>query len=91
MSLHSLLGLCIVFWGFYVFLYSLLFAYIYIYSFVICWFPLNVFGFHFAFLGVTLGFLLEPFGAPWPLKWLLGVTLASLWLPWDSVGPFGAF
>ena len=51
--------------------------------FVICWFPLGVFGAHFAFLGVTLGFLLGAFGAPWASK---GLSLASLWLPFGSLG-----
>ena len=34
-----------------------------------------------------------PFGSLWGAlgsQCLLGVTLASLWLPWDAVGPFGA-
>ena len=55
--------------------------------FVTCWSPLDVFGPHFTVLGATLGILLGAFGASWAL---LGVTLASLWLPWDSVDPFGA-
>ena len=40
----------------------------------------------------------DDFGPPFGTLWvalgfqeaLLGVTLASLWPPWDSVGPFGA-
>ena len=35
-----------------------------VYSFLICWFPLGVFGAHFALLGTTLGFLLDTLGAP---------------------------
>ena len=54
-----------------------------VYSFVICWSPLGVFGAHFAFLGVTLGCLLGAFGAPWAPK---GLSLASLWLPFGSLG-----
>ena len=58
-----------------------------VYSFVICWSPLNGFGTHFALLGPTLGFLLGPFGMPWAPK---GVSLASLWRPWGSLGtPWG--
>ena len=53
------------------------------YSFVICWSPLGVFGTHFTFLGATLGFLLEAFGAPWAPK---GLSLVSLWLPFGSLG-----
>ena len=41
--------------------------------------PLGVFGAHFALLGATLGFLLGALGSQGVL---LGVTLASLWLPW---------
>ena len=41
---------------------------------------------------------LDDFGLPFGSLWgalgsqgaLLGVTLVPLWLPWDSVGPFGA-
>ena len=54
-----------------------------VYSFVICWSPLNGFGTHFALLGLTLGLLLGPFGTPWAPK---GVSLASLWPPWGSLG-----
>ena len=54
-----------------------------VYSFVICWSPLNGFGTHFALLGPTLGLLLGPFGTPWAPK---GVSLASLWPPWGSLG-----
>ena len=61
--------------------------FVYEYSFVICWSPLDVFGPHFAVLGTILGLVLGAFGTSWAL---LGVTLASLWLPWDTVGPFGA-
>ena len=46
-----------------------------------------IFGAHFAFLGATLGLLLGALGSQGAL---LGVTLAALWLPWGSVGPFGA-
>ena len=42
---------------------------------------LIVFGAHFAFLGVTLGFLLGALGAPWAPK---GPSLASLWSPFGS-------
>ena len=49
---------------------------------MICWSLLNVFGAYFALLG--------NFGCPFETLWvalgslgaLLGVTLASLWLPW---------
>ena len=54
-----------------------------VYSFVICWFPLGVFGSHFALLGSTLGVLLGAFGAPWAPE---GVSLASLWPPFGSLG-----
>ena len=58
-----------------------------VYSFLICWFPLGVFGAHFAFLGATLGFLLGFFGAPRAPK---GLSLASLWPPFGSLGtPWG--
>ena len=61
-----------------------------VYSFVICWSHLIVFRclfFHFALLGVTLGFLLGAFGAPWAPK---GPSLASLWSPFGSLGtPWG--
>ena len=58
-----------------------------VYSFVICWFPLGVFGAHFVLLGATLGFLLGAFGAPWAPK---GPSLASLWSPFGSLGtPWG--
>ena len=57
------------------------------YSFLICWFPLGVFGAHFVLLGATVGFLLGPFGAPRAPK---GPSLASLWLPFGSLGtPWG--
>ena len=52
---------------------------------MICWFPFGVFGF--GFLGATLGLLLGALGSQGAL---LGVILVPLWLPWDSVGPFGA-
>ena len=58
-----------------------------VYSFVICWSHLIVFGAHFALLGATLGFLLGAFGAPWAPK---GLSLASLWPPFGSLGtPWG--
>ena len=58
-----------------------------VYSFLICWFPLGVFGTHFALLAATLGFLLGAFGAPWAPK---GPSLASLWSPFGSLGtPWG--
>ena len=58
-----------------------------VYSFLICWFPWDVFGTHFAVLGATLGFLLGAFGAPWAPK---GPSLASLWSPFGSLGtPWG--
>ena len=58
-----------------------------VYSFVICWSPLNGFGTHFAVLGTTLSSLLGPFGAPWAPK---GLSLASLWPPFGSLGaPWG--
>ena len=58
-----------------------------VYSFVICWSHLRVFGAHFAVLGATLGILLGTFGAPWAPK---GPSLASLWSPCGSLGtPLG--
>ena len=48
-----------------------------VYSFVICWSPLNVSGTYFAFLGATLGLILKAFGASLAPK---GFSLASLWL-----------
>ena len=64
-----------------------------VYSFVICWSPLGVFGAHFVLLGTTLGLLLGLFGAPWAPKRL---SLASLWtffgslgMPWDHLGHLG--
>ena len=58
-----------------------------VYSFLICWFSLGVFGAHFAVLGASLGFLLGAFGAPWAPK---GPSLASLWSPFGSLGnPWG--
>ena len=54
-----------------------------VYSFVICRFSLGVFGSHFALLGSTLGVLLGAFGAPWAPK---GLSLASLWPPFGSLG-----
>ena len=54
-----------------------------VYSFVICWFPLVVFGAHFALLGSTLGLLLGAFGAPRAPR---GLSLASLWPPFGSLG-----
>ena len=50
-----------------------------VYSFVICWSPLGVFGPHFAVLGATLGSFWEPLG-------FLGLSLASLWPPFPSLG-----
>ena len=51
-----------------------------VYSFLMCWFPLGVFGAHF-------GFLLDPFGVPRAPK---GLSLVSLWLPFGSLGaPWG--
>ena len=58
-----------------------------VYSFVICWSHLKIFGAHFVVLGATLGFLLGAFGAPWAPK---GPSLASLWSPFGSLGtPWG--
>ena len=58
-----------------------------VYSFVICWSHLIVFGAHFVFLGTTLGFLLTAFGAPWAPK---GPSLPSLWSSFGSLGaPWG--
>ena len=58
-----------------------------VYSFVICWSDLIVFGTHFAVLGATLGFLLGAFGMPWAPK---GPSLASLLSPFGSLGtPWG--
>ena len=58
-----------------------------VYTFPICWFPLNVFGAHFVVLGATSGLLFEPFGAPRAPK---GLSLASLWPPWGCLGtPWG--
>ena len=58
-----------------------------VYSFLICWSNLIVFGAHFALLAATLGFLLGAFGAPWAPK---GPSLASLWCPFGSLGiPWG--
>ena len=54
-----------------------------VYSFLISFSPLSVFGTHFALLGATLGLFLGALGsqgAP------LGVTFGSLWLPWDASG-----
>ena len=59
------------------------------YSFLICWFSLGVFGAHFALLGATLGLLLGALGSRGAF---LGVTLASLWLlgtPWGHLGRLG--
>ena len=53
------------------------------YSFLICWFPLGVFETHFVVLGETSGILLGSFGAPRAPK---GPSLASLWLPFGSLG-----
>ena len=75
----------------YIYIYAMLC--LCVYSLVICWCPLGVFGHHFAFLGATLGFRLGAFGAPWAPK---GLSLASLWLPvgslgmlWDHLGHLG--
>ena len=64
-----------------------------VYSFVICWSNLIVFGTHFVSLGATLGFLLGAFGAAWAPK---GPSLASLWppsgflgAPWGHLGHLG--
>ena len=46
-----------------------------VYSFLICWLSLGVFGAHFAFLGATLGLLLGALGSQGAI---LGVTLAPL-------------
>ncbi len=65
------------------------FVYVYI---VLCFVGLRwvALGPHFA----SWGDFAPPFGSLWGALGsqgaLLGVTLASLWLPWDSVGPFGA-
>ena len=61
-----------------------------VYSFVICWSHLIVFGAHFAIL-LSLGRLWasywEAFGAPWAPK---GPSLASLWSPFSFLGtPWG--
>ena len=48
---------------------------------------MDVFGTHFAVLGATLNLLLGAFGALWASK---GLSLASLWLPFGSLGnPWG--
>ena len=60
---------------------------------MICCSPLNVFGPHFAFLGMTLASLWLPWDAGRYL-WgdlgsqgaFLGFTLAYLWLPWGAGG-----
>ena len=58
-----------------------------VYSFVICWSHLIVFGAHFVLLGVTLGFLARAFEAPWASK---GPSLPSLWSSFGSLGtPWG--
>ena len=58
-----------------------------VYSFVICWSHLIVFGAPFVLLGATLGFLLGALGAPWAPK---GPSLASFWSPFGSLGtPWG--
>ena len=58
-----------------------------VYSFLISWFPLGVFGTHFALLRATLGSLLGPFGAPRAPK---EPSLTSLWPPFGSLGaPWG--
>ena len=58
-----------------------------VYSFVICWSHLIVFGAPFVLLGATLGFLLGALGAPWAPK---GPSLASFWFPFGSLGtPWG--
>ena len=62
------------------------FVYVYsVYSFVIYWYPLGVFGTHFVSLGVTLG-LISPKGlslAPFRLPF------GSLGTPWDHLGHLG--
>ena len=67
-----------------------------VYSFVICWSPLGVFGAHFGFHGVTLGVLLGAFGAPWAPRgspWRhFGLPLAPLGLRgaiWGTLGSQG--
>ena len=58
-----------------------------VYSFLICWLSLGVFGTRLAVLGATLGFLLGAFGAPWVPK---RPSLASLWFPFGSLAtPWG--
>ena len=58
-----------------------------VYSFVICWSHLIVFGAPFVLLGATLGLLLGALGAPWAPK---GPSLASFWSPFGSLGtPWG--
>ena len=58
-----------------------------VHSFLICWFPLGVFGTHFVLLGATLGLLLGCFGTP---RLPRGCSLASLWLPFGSLNtPWG--
>ena len=54
-----------------------------VYSFLLCGSPLDVFGAHFAVLGVTLGILLGAFGAPWAPE---GLSLPSLRPPFGSLG-----
>ena len=56
------------------------------YSPLICWFSLGVFGAHFVLLGATLGFLLGALGSQGAF---LGVTLASLGTPWGHLGRLG--
>ena len=62
---------------------------------MIGWSPLGDFGTYFALLETTLGSLWDPLGGlglPRAKVLLLGVTLASLWLPWDAGGPlWGTF
>ena len=58
--------------------------------FLICWFPLGVFEPDFAFLGASLGLLLlESFGRLGLPRGSLWRHSGLLWLPWDSVKPFG--
>ena len=58
-----------------------------VYSFVICWSHLIVFGTHFVLLGAPLDFLLKAFGAAWAPK---GPSLPTLWSSFGSLGtPWG--
>ena len=62
-----------------------------VYTFLICWFPLYVFGAHFVVLGRPRASFSNPLGrASGSQGALLGITLVPLWLPWNSVKPFVA-